>query len=124
MAAFVTLCEAYIGIEPPMNLLSHFFQAQLWHDSGMGAASLGSRDVLVHSGPRANSHFSVPQPDPSVGWWKAWFLLMDEADAPLPTIMGGCPIPDPDWEHGVARADFPQLQPLLEIVWGYYKRDR
>jgi hypothetical protein len=25
MAAFVTLCEAYIGIEPPLNLWSHFF---------------------------------------------------------------------------------------------------
>jgi hypothetical protein len=29
MAAFVTLCEAYIGIEPHMNLWSHFFQARL-----------------------------------------------------------------------------------------------
>jgi hypothetical protein len=25
MAAFVTLCEAYIGIEPSLNLWSHFF---------------------------------------------------------------------------------------------------
>jgi hypothetical protein len=31
---------------------------------------------------------------------------------------GGCPIPHPDWEHGVAWADFPQLQPLLGIIWG------
>jgi hypothetical protein len=27
MAAFVTLCEAYIGIEPSLNLWSHFFWA-------------------------------------------------------------------------------------------------
>jgi hypothetical protein len=26
MAAFVTQCEAYIGIEPPLNLWSHIFQ--------------------------------------------------------------------------------------------------
>jgi hypothetical protein len=25
MAALVTLCNAYIGIEPPLNLWSHFF---------------------------------------------------------------------------------------------------
>jgi hypothetical protein len=26
MAAFVTLCDAYIGIEPALNLRSHFFR--------------------------------------------------------------------------------------------------
>jgi hypothetical protein len=40
MAAFVTLCEDYIGIEPPLNLWSHFFWARLRHDLGVGAASL------------------------------------------------------------------------------------
>jgi hypothetical protein len=30
MAAFVTLCEAYIGIEPHFNLWRYFFQARLW----------------------------------------------------------------------------------------------
>jgi hypothetical protein len=29
MASFVTLCEAYIGIEPPLNLWSHFFRSRL-----------------------------------------------------------------------------------------------
>jgi hypothetical protein len=40
MTAFVTLCEDYIGIEPPLNLWSHFFWARLRHDLGVGAASL------------------------------------------------------------------------------------
>jgi hypothetical protein len=55
MATFVTLCGAYIGIEPPLNLWSHFFSARLWHDSGAGATSLGSVDISVHSGPGADS---------------------------------------------------------------------
>jgi hypothetical protein len=29
MTAFVTMCESYIGIEPPLNLSSHFSQARL-----------------------------------------------------------------------------------------------
>jgi hypothetical protein len=45
-----------------------------------------------------------------------WFLLNDEAGALLPSFMGGCLIPHPSWEHGVAWTDFPQLQPLLEII--------
>jgi hypothetical protein len=105
MAAFVTLCEAYIGIEPPLNLWSHFFRAQLLHDSGTGAASLGSVDISVHSDPGVDSYFSIPQHDPR--WRKARFLLKDKVGAPLFTFTGGCLVPHPSWEHGVAQIDFP-----------------
>jgi hypothetical protein len=118
MAAFVTLCEANIRIELPLNLWSHFFWAWLWHDSGAGVASLRTVDISVHFSPGIDSYLSIPQPDPPVRWRKAWFLLKDEAYAPLPVFMGGCPVPHPDCEHGVAQADFPRLQPLLEIVRG------
>jgi hypothetical protein len=30
MTAFVTLCEAYMGIEPHFNLWNYFFRARLW----------------------------------------------------------------------------------------------
>jgi hypothetical protein len=71
MAAFMTLCEAYIGIEPPLDLLSHFSWARLRKGSDAGPVSLGSVDISVHSGSGDNSHFSNPQPDPLVGWQKA-----------------------------------------------------
>jgi hypothetical protein len=58
MAAFVTLCEAYIGIEPTLNLWSHFFQARLRQDSGVGAASVGSVDIMMRSYLGADSYFS------------------------------------------------------------------
>jgi hypothetical protein len=122
MAAFVTLCEAHIGIEPPVNMWSHIFCALLQHDSGTGAAPLGSVDISVCFGPRADSYFFVPQHNPPIGWRIEGFLLKDEAGASLPTFMGGCPIPHPSWEHGVAQTDFPQLQPMLEIVWGLLQK--
>jgi hypothetical protein len=89
MVVFVTLCEAYIGIEPPLNLWSHFFWIQLWQDLGAGAVSVGSVDVSIRSGLGVDSYFSFPQPNTLVGWPKAWFLLKNEADAPLPMFMGG-----------------------------------
>jgi hypothetical protein len=107
MAAFMTLCESHIGIEPPLNLWSHFFSARLWHNLGMGASSQGSVDISVCSGPGADSYFSIPQPDPPVRWWKAWFLVKDEAGAPLPMFTGCYPVPHPSWEYGVAHTDFP-----------------
>jgi hypothetical protein len=51
MAAFMTLCKAYIGIEPPLNLWSHFFRARLQQGSDAGMATLVNVDILVHSGP-------------------------------------------------------------------------
>jgi hypothetical protein len=30
IAAFMNLCEAYIGIEPHFDLWNYFFRAQLW----------------------------------------------------------------------------------------------
>jgi hypothetical protein len=60
MADFVTLCEAYIGIKPPLNLWSYFFQARLRCDSGTGVASLGSVDISVPSSLRADFYFSIP----------------------------------------------------------------
>jgi hypothetical protein len=100
---------------PPLNLWSHFFQAWLWRDSGAGAASMGNVYISLRSGLGANSYISFPQPDPPVGWRKAWFLLKNEADVPLPTFTGRCLVPHPNWEYGVAWTDFPRLQPLLEI---------
>jgi hypothetical protein len=58
--------------------------------------SLGSVDILVHTGPGSYAYFSIPQPESPVGWRKVWFLLENEANALLPAFMGGCPVPHPD----------------------------
>jgi hypothetical protein len=34
MVAFMTLCEAYMGIEPHFNLWNYFFHACLWKGLG------------------------------------------------------------------------------------------
>jgi hypothetical protein len=94
----VILCEAYIGIESPLNLWSHFFQALLRQGPDVGATFLGSVDISVHSRSRADFYFSILQPNPSVGWKKAWFLLKIETEAPLPTFTGGRPVPHSNWE--------------------------
>jgi hypothetical protein len=116
MAAFMTLCEAY------MNLWSHFFQVRLRQGLDVGAASLGSVDILVHSGPEADLYFSIPLPDPPVGWRKAWLLLKNDADAPLPAFMGGHPVPHPNWQYDVSQTDLHRLQPLLKIVRGLLQK--
>jgi hypothetical protein len=62
----------------------------------VGAVSLGNVDILVHSGPEADSYFSILLPDPSVKWRKAWFLVKNDANASLPTFTGGRLVPHPN----------------------------
>jgi hypothetical protein len=57
---------------------------------------MGSVDTSVCFDLVASSYFSFPQPDSPVRWRKAWFLLKNEADAPVPVFTGGRPIPHPN----------------------------
>jgi hypothetical protein len=45
--AFVTLCEAYIGIEPHFDLWNYFFRAWLQQGSKVEVAVLGTMDLFV-----------------------------------------------------------------------------
>jgi hypothetical protein len=80
----------------PDLLPSLLFWAWLRQGSDAGAASLGNVDILVHSGPEADSYFSILLPDPSVKWRKAWFLVKNDANASLPTFTGGRLVPHPN----------------------------
>jgi hypothetical protein len=64
MAAFVTLCEAFIGIEHHLNLWSYFIRALLRQGSDAGAAVLVARPKIV-------PYFSILLVNPLVGWRKA-----------------------------------------------------
>jgi hypothetical protein len=83
MATFVTLFEAYIGIEPYFNLWNYFFCAWLRQGSDMETVALGNVDIFVRFRPKVDPYFSVLMPVPPIGWRRAWFLLRDDTDASL-----------------------------------------
>jgi hypothetical protein len=75
IAAFVTLYEAYMGIEPHFNLWNYFFRARLWPGSDVEAEVWGSVDIIVHSRLGANPYFYFSISGPMVEWQKVWFFL-------------------------------------------------
>jgi hypothetical protein len=77
---------------------------------------------LVRFRLEVEPYFSILLPDLPVRWLRAWFLLRNEADALLPLFTGSCPVPHPNREYNVARADLHKLQPVLEIIWGLLQR--
>jgi hypothetical protein len=58
IAAFVTLCEAYMGIESHFNMWNYFFHIQLHLDSSMETAVWGFVDISVQSGPGLTHTFT------------------------------------------------------------------
>jgi hypothetical protein len=123
MVAFVTLCEAYMGVEPHFNLWNYFFRAQLQQGSGAEMAALGNEDIFVRSGPGVNPYFHLPLSDPPIGWQKVQFFLRNDADAPLPMFTGSQPIPQPKWVYGVAQKELRRPQPMCEVVQRLLQED-
>jgi hypothetical protein len=116
MAALVTLCEAYMGIEPHFNLWNYFFCTQLQQGSDEEATVLGSVDIFVRSRPRVDPYFHLLISNPLVKWQKVWFFMRNEADASLPMFTGSCLVPQPKWGYGVAKKHIHMLQPLRDVV--------
>jgi hypothetical protein len=81
MAAFVTLWEAYMRIEPHFDLWNYFFHTRLQQGLDAEVAVLGSMDIFLWSGPGVDPYFHFPMFHPLVGWWKVWFLFRNDANA-------------------------------------------
>jgi hypothetical protein len=56
----VTLCEAFLGVEPPLNMWSYFFWVRLQLDLSAGTTSLGSVDISVCTSPGTKPYFLIP----------------------------------------------------------------
>jgi hypothetical protein len=116
MAAFVTLCNAYMGIEPHFDLWNYSFRARLQQGSDEEAMMLGSEDIFVRSRPGVDPYFLLLRPDNLVRWKKVWFFLRNDADASLPMFTGSCPVLQPKWGYGVAQKHIRRLQPLCDVI--------
>jgi hypothetical protein len=102
MAAFMTLCVAYVGIEPHFDMWNYFFHVWLQQGLDTEAVVLGSVDIFVRSRPGVDPYFYLSMSNPSVGWQKVWFFLRNDTDTPLPMFTGSRLVPQPKWGYGVA----------------------
>jgi hypothetical protein len=116
IVAFITLCEAYMGIEPHFNLWNYFFRVWLRSDSDTKVVVWGCADIYVSIGPRIDPYFRLSVSNPSVGWQKEWFFLRNVVSVPLHAVMGKRPTVQPSWEYGVAKKDTRKLQPMRDVL--------
>jgi hypothetical protein len=116
MMALMTLCEAYMGIEPHFKPWNYFFHICLQQVSGAKVAALGSVDIFIRSVHGVDPYFHLLTSSSPDEWQKGWFFLKNDTDAPLPMFTGSRPIPQPNWGYNVAQKDLRRLQLLQEVV--------
>jgi hypothetical protein len=116
IAAFVTLCGAYMGIEPHFDLWNYFFHTSLRPGFDAEATVWGSVDIFVWSKSGADPYFRFQMSDPPAGWRKVWFFCRNDADALLPVFTGFRPDPQPKLGYGVAQQYVHRLQTLHDVI--------
>jgi hypothetical protein len=70
IAAFMTLCEAYMGIHPKFDLWSYFFRVRCPHDPNAELTVFGGTITNVKSRHGVDPYFDIPMPWSMKGWRK------------------------------------------------------
>jgi hypothetical protein len=109
IATFMTLCDAYLGVDPEFNLWNYFFHAQLQQGSEAKVVALGGVDIFITSGHGVDPYFLLLTSGPPDEWQKVWFFLRNNTEAPLPMFTGSHPIPQPNWGYRMAQRDLHRL---------------
>jgi hypothetical protein len=116
LAAFVTLCDAYLGIDPDLDQWKYFFYVRRPQDSEAELMNSGGAVIRVKLGHGADPYLEIPMPRSMKGWQKKWFYLKNNDSAPLPVFPGGRPVPLTSWGEGAARKDLCKIQTLREYL--------
>jgi hypothetical protein len=100
IAAFVTLCEAYLGIDPDPDLWKYFFH--VCHSQDLEAELMISGSTVIHVklGLGVDPYLEIPMSWLMKGWQKKWFYLKNNDSAPLLAFTDGHPVPLTSWGEG------------------------
>jgi hypothetical protein len=108
ISIFVTLCEAWLGIEPNLDLFRYYFKAV----SNGGVDPVGCVRFSLRE-KRAGRYIKVPLTSSVPRWHQGWFYV-DNRDWPtLPEVTGRYAEPELSWEYGPPTAYRHRIQPAI-----------
>jgi hypothetical protein len=114
IAVFVTLCEAYLGVDPDLDLCKYFFRVRWPQDPKAELMISGCAVIHVKSRHGVDPYIEIPMPRSMKGWQKRWFFLKNDDSASVPTFFEGHPIPLTSWGEGAIGKDLSRIQTLRE----------
>jgi hypothetical protein len=114
IVVFVTLCEAYLGVDPDLDLWKYFYRVRRPQDPEVELTNSRGTVIHVKSGHRVDPYHEIPIPQSMKGWRKKWFFLKNIESAPLPVFSGGHPVHLTSCGEGVTGKDLSSIQPICE----------
>ena len=91
IAGFVTVCEAFLGMEPHMDFFGRLFSGRtLTAGSLVETAPVGGF-ALQRKLSMGDSYPVYTPCDSNRGWHREWFYIRNPAEAPFLAFTGGRP---------------------------------
>ena len=111
---FVTLCEAFMRIDPHFALWRYYFavSSPASRAGDPGPYPVGGASIHLRSN-RARSYIEVVLPTSNRGWHDYWFYVKA---ADLPAYTGGVATPISEWGWGPAKREARDVDDLVRMV--------
>ena len=100
IAGFVTVCEAFLGMEPHADLFRRLFSGRALTVGNPADIALVGGFALQRKPSTRGSYPAYTPYDSNWGWHGEWFYIKNPVEAPFPVLTGGRPEKQ-DSGHGV-----------------------
>ena len=91
IAGFVTVCEAFLGMEPHADFFPQLFSGRALLVGNPPEVSLVGGFALQRKPSAGGSYPTYIPCDSNRGWHGEWFYIRNPAEAPFPAFTGGRP---------------------------------
>jgi hypothetical protein len=122
ITAFITSCEGYPGIDPDLDLWKYIFRVHHLQDPKVELMISSGMVIHVKSGHGAYPYLEIPMPKSMKGWQKKGFYSKNDDFTPLPSFIGGHPVPLTSWGEGRPRRISAKYNPYASIFNSCGKR--
>ena len=97
---FVTICEAFLGMEPHVDLFQRIFTHRALYEGKPPRTTLVGGFALQKT-PKLSTSYPIYSPyDSNRGWHGEWFYIRYPTEAPFPPFTGRRPERQESWSWG------------------------
>jgi len=100
IASFITICEAFLGMEPQVDLFRWIFNGRALSE-GKPPRTAPVGGFSLQKKPKPSTSYPAYSPcDSNRGWHGEWFYIRNPVETPFPPFTGRMPERRESWSWG------------------------